>query len=119
MSQKKIEVNTDLNLKTTVPPQVEISVDQSLLIPFELDVFDFITIDTLIEVTENLNITDDDTIPLDQKVNIDFDKLLPVKSTVPVDLNIIDTLHVGLSLRIPVDLSYCTNSYKNQGYDFI
>ena len=43
-------------------------------------------------------------IPVDQKLNIGFDELLPVKSTVPVDLLIIDTLPVGLSLRIPVDI---------------
>ena len=41
---------------------------------------------------------------MDQKLNIGFDELLPVKSTVPVDLLIIDTLPVGLSLKIPVDL---------------
>lgn len=125
---EEIEVNIDLNLKTTIPLQVEIPVDQSLLVPFELGVLDFITIDTLIEVTKNVNIIVDDTIPLDQKVNVSvfggkgfgmpirgnipvdqklnigFDELLPVKSIVPVDLLIIDTLPVGLSLRIPVDL---------------
>ena len=45
----EIEVNIDLNLKTTIPLQVEIPVDQNLLVPFELGVLDFITIDTLIE----------------------------------------------------------------------
>ena len=42
---------------------------------------------------------------MDQKLNIGFDELLPVKSTVPVDLLIIDTLPVGLSLKIPVDIN--------------
>ena len=97
-----------------------------ILVPVEMGVKDFITIDTLIQVTDFVNIIVDDTIPLDQKVNmslfggkgiripikgnipvdqklnIGFDELLPVKSTVPIDLLVIDTLPVGLSLKIPV-----------------
>ncbi len=125
---EELEVNIDLNLNTIIPLKVEIPVDQSIIVPFELGVLDYITIDTLIEVMDNVNIIVDDTIPLDQKVNVSifggkgfkmpirgdipvnqklnigFDELLPVKSTVPVDLLIIDTLPVGLSLKIPVDI---------------
>ena len=113
---EEIEVNIDLKLKTEIPLNVEIPVDQSILVPFEMGVLDYITIDTLIEVMDNVNIIVDDTIPLnqrvnvsllggkgfnipikgdipvDQKLNIGFDELLPVKSIVPVDLLIIDIL---------------------------
>ena len=116
-------------MQTGIPLNVEIPVDQSILVPFEMGVLDYITIDTLIQVMDNVNIIVDDTIPLnqrvnvsllggkgfnipikgdipvDQKLNIGFDELLPVKSTVPVDLLIIDTLPVGLSLKIPVDIN--------------
>ena len=124
----QIEVNIDLMLSTEIPINVEIPVDQSVLVPFELGVQDYITLDTLIQVTDDIVVIVDDTIPLNQKVNvallggkginvpinsiipkeninIGFDELIPVHTTVPIDLVVIDTLPVGLDLKIPVAIN--------------
>ena len=43
-------------------------------------------------------------IPIKQSLYVGFDEDLKVNSVVPVDLLIVDTLPVGLSMKIPVDL---------------
>lgn len=43
-------------------------------------------------------------IPLNQNLLIEFRETMPINSIVPIDMLIIDTLPVGLSLRIPVDV---------------
>ena len=43
-------------------------------------------------------------IPLHQNLLIEFRETMPVNSMVPIDMLIIDTLPVGLDMRIPVDV---------------
>ena len=124
----ELKVNINMLLETEIPFRAEIPVDQHLLIPFKIGVHDYIKLDTTIKVTDYVNILVDDTIPLDQKMNmsifggkgmnfpirgkipvnqnlkVGFEELLPVHSVVPIDMLIIDTLPVGLAIKIPVDL---------------
>ena len=124
----ELKVNINMMLETEIPFRAEIPVDQNLLIPFKIGVHDYIKLDTTIKVTDYVNILVDDTIPLDQKMNmsffggkgmnfpirgkipvnqslkVGFEELLPVYSVVPIDMLIVDTLPVGLAMKIPVDL---------------
>ena len=124
----KSESKTTLDKFSFTPISSTSGVNEKIIDSHEQE-FGNVSIDTLIQVMDNVNIIVDDTIPLnqrvnvsllggkgfnipikgdipvDQKLNIGFDELLPVKSTVPVDLLIIDTLPVGLSLKIPVDIN--------------
>ncbi len=124
----ELKVNINMLLETESPFQAEIPVNEDMLIPFKIGVHDYIKLDTTIMVTDYVNILVNDTIPLNQKMNmsffggkgmnfpirgkipvnqslyIGFEEALHVHSVVPIDMLIIDTLPVGLSLRIPVDL---------------
>ncbi len=126
--REQISVNIKMFLETEIPFKAEIPISENLMVPFKIGLKDYIELDTLIEVTDYVNILVDDTIPLNQKVNmallggkgikipikgnipvhqslkIGFNEKLPVKSVVPLDMIIIDTLPVGLSMKIPVDL---------------
>jgi len=124
----KVEVGIDMLVESEIPFRAEIPVNEDMLIPFKIGVKDYIKLDTTISITDYVNILVDDTIPLNQKVKmpifgnkgpsvpiqgkipvkqslyVGFEEDLKVNSVVPVDLLIIDTLPVGLSMRIPVDL---------------
>ena len=124
----EVVVGIDMIVESEIPFRAEIPVNENMLIPFKIGVKDYIRLDTTITVTDYVNILVDDTIPLDQKVKlpifgkrgpsfpikgkipikqslyVGFDEDLKVNSVVPVDLLIIDTLPVGLSMKIPVDL---------------
>ncbi len=122
-------VNIDMFINTEIPFTAEIPVTEEMLVPIRMGVHDYISLDTLIWVTEPISISVDDTIPLDQKMkmtifgkdrgpsipikskiplkqdlHVDFNGPLPVKSTIPVDMLIIDTLPIGIEMRIPVDV---------------
>ncbi|MDC0338118.1 hypothetical protein OAN33_01140 [Flavobacteriales bacterium] len=123
-----VVVGIDMMVESEIPFRAEIPVNEKMLIPFKIGVKDYIKLDTTITVTDYVNILVDDTIPLNQKVKlpifgkrgpwvpiqgkipvkqslyVGFDEALKVNSVVPVDLLIIDTLPVGLSMKIPVDL---------------
>ncbi len=123
-----VVVGIDMIVESEIPFRAEIPVNEKMLIPFKIGVKDYIKLDTTITVTDYVNILVDDTIPLNQKVKlpifgkrgpwipiqgkipvkqslyVGFDEALKVNSVVPVDLLIIDTLPVGLSMKIPVDL---------------
>ena len=124
----KVEVGIDMLVESEIPFRANIPVNEDMLIPFKIGVKDYIRLDTTITVTDYVNILVDDTIPLNQKVKmpifgkrgpsvpiqgkipvkqslyVGFDEDLKVNSVVPVDLLIVDTLPVGLSMKIPVDL---------------
>jgi len=124
----EVEVGIDMLVESKIPFRAEIPVNEDMLIPFKIGVKDYIKLDTTISVTDYVNILVDDTIPLNQKVKlpifgkrgpsvpiqglipvkqslyVGFEEDLKVHSVVPVDLLIIDTLPVGLSMKIPVDL---------------
>ena len=124
----KVEVGIDMLVESEIPFRANIPVNEDMLIPFKIGVKDYIKLDTTITVTDYVNILVDDTIPLNQKVKmpifgergpsvpiqgkipikqslyVGFDEDLKVNSVVPVDLLIVDTLPVGLSMKIPVDL---------------
>ena len=123
-----VVVGIDMIVESEIPFRAEIPVNENMLIPFKIGVKDYIKLDTTIIVTDYVNILVDDTIPLNQKVKlpifgkrgpwvpiqgkipvkqslyVGFNEALKVNSVVPVDLMIIDTLPVGLSMKIPVDL---------------
>ena len=127
--REQISVNIKMFLETEIPFKAEIPISENLMVPFKIGLKDYIALDTLIEVTDQVNILVDDTIPLNQKVNmalfrgkgikipikgnipvnqslkIGFDEKLPVKSVVPIDMIVVDTLPVGLSMKVPVDLN--------------
>lgn len=124
----EVVVGIDMMVESEIPFRAEIPVNEKMLIPFKIGVKDYIKLDTTITVTDYVNILVDDTIPLNQKVRlpifgkrgpwvpiqgkipikqslyVGFDEALKVNSVVPIDLLIIDTLPVGLSMKIPVDL---------------
>jgi hypothetical protein len=123
-----VVVGIDMMVESEIPFRAEIPVNENMLIPFKIGVKDYIKLDTTIIVTDYVNILVDDTIPLNQKVKlpifgkrgpwvpiqgkipikqslyVGFNEALKVNSVVPIDLLIIDTLPVGLSMKIPVDL---------------
>ena len=125
---EEIEVGINMTVRSEIPFKALIPVSENMLIPFKLGVQDYIQLDTTIMVQDYVNILVDDTIPLNQKVKmpilgkrgptipiegkiplkqsllVGFEEALPVKSTVPIDMLIIDTLPVGLDMKIPVDL---------------
>lgn len=124
----ELVVNIDMTVNTEIPFTAKIPVSEEMLVPFKIGVSDYIKLDTTIQVTDWVNIDVNDTIPLDQKVkmpifgqrgpsvpikgkipvqqqlNVGFSELLPVHSIVPVEMLIIDTLPVGLDMKIPVNV---------------
>lgn len=123
-----VEVGINMTVNSQIPFRANIPVNESMLVPFKIGVKDYIKLDTTIKVTDYVHILVDDTIPLNQKVKmpifgkrgpsvpiqgkiplkqdllVGFEEELPVKSIVPIDMLIIDTLPVGLDMKIPVDL---------------
>lgn len=124
----ELVVNIDMEVNTEIPFTAQIPVTEEMLVPFKIGVKDYIKLDTTIQVTDFVNIDVDDTIPLNQKVKlpifgergpsmpiqgkipvkqqlkVGFSELLPVHSVVPIDMLIIDTLPVGLDMKIPVNV---------------
>jgi len=125
----ELTVNIDMYIETEIPFTAHIPVSEDMLVPIKMGIKDYIELDTLIWVTDQINILVDDTIPLDQKMKVtifgkdrgpsfpikskiplkqsllvDFDEPLPVKSTIPIDMLIIDTLPIGIEMSIPVDV---------------
>ncbi len=125
------EIVVDINMvvKTTIPFTAEIPVSEEMMVPFKIGVKDYIKLDTTIEIIDQITIAVDDSIPLNQKVKlpifgkdrgpsmpihamiplkqdlrVSFNEAMPIHAVVPIDLLIIDTLPVGLDMRIPVDL---------------
>ena len=122
----KVDVN--MFVETEIPIHVEIPVNENILVPFKIGVKDYVKLDTTIMITDDFYAFVEDTIFLDQKFTIPTSKrrgiTLPVKASVPlkervkihidqpisvhsllpVDLVIIDTLPVGLSIKVPVNL---------------
>lgn len=132
--EDEVDVNINMLVESEIPFTAEIPVNEDMLIPFKIGVHDYIKLDTLIEITEDVNIFVKDTIPLDRRMQIgmfgekkdgtprgpsmrvkgdvplnqnlliEFRERMPIHSIVPIDMLIIDTLPVGLSMRIPVDV---------------
>ncbi len=126
----EIEVGINMMVESEIPFTAMIPVNEEMLIPFKIGVKDYIILDTTIHISDYVNIDVDDTIPLNQKVKmpifgkgtkgpsfpiqgkipvkqklkVGFSEDLPVYSVVPIDMIIIDTLPVGLSMKIPVDV---------------
>jgi len=124
----EIEVNINMMVESEIPFTAEIPVTEEMLVPFKIGVKDYIKLDTTIQVTDYVNILVDDTIPLDQRVklpifgqkgpsmpiqgkipvkqslHVGFSEALPVDAVVPIDMLIVDTLPVGLDMKIPVDV---------------
>ncbi|MFT7613628.1 MAG: hypothetical protein ACI9J3_002603 [Parvicellaceae bacterium] len=130
------EVTVDIRMlvESEIPFTAEIPVTEQMLIPFRIGVSDYITLDTTIDIVDEVHIFVDDTIPLDQRMKIkmfgekkngdlrgpnmhvrsniplhqdllvSFNESMHVNSTIPIEMLIIDTLPVGLSMRIPVDV---------------
>lgn len=125
---EELTVGINMVVETTIPFKAEIPVTENMLVPIRMGVKDFIIIDTTIRIKDAVDIMVDDTIPLNQKMkmpifgkrgpnipisgkipvqqklHVSFDELMNVYSVVPIDLLIIDTLPIGLKMRIPVDL---------------
>ncbi|MBL4704309.1 MAG: hypothetical protein JKY54_07295 [Flavobacteriales bacterium] len=132
--EDEVEVNINMLVESEIPFRAEIPVTEEMLIPFKIGVHDYIKLDTTIEITDQVHIFVDDTIPLDQLMKvkmfgqkkngdlrgpsmhvrskiplhqdllITFNEKMHVNSVIPIDMLIIDTLPVGLSMKIPVDL---------------
>lgn len=133
--EDEVKVNINMLVESEIPFKAEIPVKESMLVPFKIGVKDYIKLDTLIEITDDVKIYVDDTIPLDQSMKmkmfgykkngevrgpnihvqskiplkqellVSFNELMPINIVVPIDMLIVDTLPVGLDMRIPVDLT--------------
>lgn len=123
-----MSVGIDMMVETTIPFTAEIPVDEKLLVPIRMGVKDYVSLDTTIRIVDIINIQVDDTIPMNQKMkmpifgksgpsfpiagniplkqslSVSFDEEMHVKSVIPIDLLIIDTLPIGIQMRIPVNL---------------
>lgn len=124
----EMTVGINMMVETTVPFKAMIPVNDKMMVPIRIGVKDYIRIDTTIQIKDAVNITVNDTIPLNQKMkmpifgkrgpnipisgkiplnqklHVSFNELMNIHSVVPIDLLIVDTLPIGLSMRIPVDL---------------
>ena len=125
----ELTVNIQMYIETEIPFTANIPVSEEMLVPIRMGVRDFIELDTLIWVTDQVNILVDDSIPLNQKMKmtifgkdrgpsvpikamiplkqsllVDFDEPLHVRATIPIDMLIIDTLPIGIQMNIPVDV---------------
>ena len=123
-----ITVGINMMVETVIPINVEIPVNENMLVPFKIGVKDYIKLDTTIMISDDVYAIIEDTlyidqkftvptskkrgisvpiragIPLNERVKVSFNQAIPAQSVVPVDLLIIDTLAVGLNIRVPVDI---------------
>ncbi|MES2800502.1 MAG: hypothetical protein V4638_10840 [Bacteroidota bacterium] len=126
-----IMVNIDMTVETEIPFTAMIPVNQELLVPIRIGIKDFIRIDTTINISDVVHIDVNDTIPLDQRLkipifskkkkkgisipvygeiplhqqlNVSFNEAIPIHALVPLDMVVIDTMPIGLVMKIPVDI---------------
>jgi hypothetical protein len=124
----ELSVGINMYVETVVPFHAEIPVNQNVLVPFKVGVKDYIKLDTTIMIEDVVIIQVDDTLPMNQKMKtmlignvgpsirikgdvplkqdlrVSFKDPIKVNSVIPIDMIIVDTLPVGLQMRIPVDL---------------
>jgi hypothetical protein len=123
-----MSVGIDMMVETTIPFRAEIPVSQNMLVPIRIGVNEYIKLDTTIRIKDVVHIQVNDTIPMNQKMKmpifgkrgpsfpiagniplqqdlaVSFNEVMHVESMIPINLLIIDTLPIGLQMRIPVDL---------------
>lgn len=125
----EVMVGIDMIVETVIPVDIEIPVNEKMMVPFKIGIKDYIKLDTTIMITDDVYADVEDTIyvnqnvtvptskrrgitlpiraslPLNERVKISVDQPIPIHSVVPVDLLIIDTLDVGLNIKVPVKVN--------------
>ena len=125
---EELTVGINMVVESTIPFKAMIPVTDKMMVPIRLGVKDYIVIDTTIQIKDKVRIQVDDTIPMNQKMKmpifgkrgpsfpiqgeiplkqsltVSFDELMKIYSVVPINLLVVDTLPIGLSMKIPVDL---------------
>lgn len=118
-----VNVGIDMVVISEIPFQADIPVSEEMLIPIKMGIAETIYVDTLISIIDDVKINVDDTIPLDQKIKaagfnvkakadiplkqqlkVNFDEQIRMQAHIPIDMTVIDTMPVGLDMKIPVNL---------------
>lgn len=118
-----VNVGIDMVVISEIPFQADIPVSEEMLIPIKMGITETIYVDTLISIIDDVHINVDDTIPLDQKIKaagvnvkakaqiplkqqlkVNFDEQIRMQAYIPIDMTVIDTMPVGLDMKIPVNL---------------